>query len=160
VRNLDRQHSRALADYRRDGEQPEDDVCERAVLLPVGITAETHEQLLTVVLADDSSITVRKSHLLLPLDLSWLPDYREQTREARDEQLRAAAAKAGHSVRGTTTSTTTLFDAEMSSGGSDNEGESSAVASMQAQIAAADVATATAGRVPEKRRTQQRHQQR
>jgi hypothetical protein len=122
------------------------------VLLPVGIAAETDQQL-TVVLADDSHVTAHKSNLLLPLDLPQVPDDREQTREARDEQLRAAAAKVGHSVRGTTT-TTTLFDAEMSSGGSDKEGESSAVASMQAQIAAADVATATAGRVPEKRTTQ------
>jgi hypothetical protein len=139
VRDLDKQHSKVLADFRRDGEQPEDDVYERTVLLPVGTAAETDQQL-TVVLADDSSVTVRKSDLLLPLDLPWLSDYREQTREARDEQLRATAAKTGAARHGAA-----LSDADSGSGGSDNEDDSSAVASMQAQVAAADATAAAAG---------------
>jgi hypothetical protein len=139
VRDLDRQHSSVLADFRRDGEQPERGVYKRTLLLPVGIAAETDDQL-TVVLADDSSVTVRKSDLLLPLDLPRLPDYREQTRKARDEQPKDTAAKTGAVQHGAA-----LSDAGSSDAGSDNEDDSSAVASMQAQVAAADAAAAAAG---------------
>jgi hypothetical protein len=108
------------------------------VLLPVGIAAETDEQV-TVVMVDDSSVTVSKSDLLLPLDLPQMPEYKEQTREARNEKLRAAASKSGDARRGAA-----LPDAG-SNGGSDSEDCSAVFAGFPAQIDALDASAGTRG---------------